>query len=226
MASQSSATAITQMRVALAQINPRLGDIPFNVELVMEYVTKAQSMGAHLVLFPEMVITGYPIEDLAHRQTLQEASVRAIEALATTLLDGGMGEMAIVIGYLDHAGDENGKSSALNRAAIIHRGEVKARYTKRHLPNYGVFDEYRNFAAGNSSLIVRHCGVDVAIAICEDIWQEGEAMAELAARAPGLLAEINRSPYESKKDDQRLSLLSRRSLQIGAPLCYVNMTGG
>jgi len=226
MVSQSSAAAITQLRVALAQMNPRLGDIPFNSALVMEYAQKAQSMGAHLVLFPEMVITGYPIEDLAHRQTLQESSARTVEALAKSLQDGGMGEMAIVVGYLDHGSPEIGKSSALNRAAIIHRGEVKARYTKRHLPNYGVFDEYRNFTAGGTSLIFRHCGVDVAIAICEDIWQEGEAMAELATRSPGVLAVINGSPYERDKDDQRLALVSRRAMQIGAPLCYVNMTGG
>ena len=225
------------MRVALAQINPRLGDIAGNSSLVMEYAAKAQSMGAHLVLFPEMVITGYPIEDLAHRQSLQRASSEAVARLARELDAAGMGEMAILLGYLDHAsshGDGSPSSSsssataatAANRAAILHRGEVKARYTKRHLPNYGVFDEYRNFAPGSASLIVRHCGVDVAIAICEDIWQEGEAMSELAARSPGLLAVINGSPYERNKDDQRLNLVARRAIQLGAPLCYVNMTGG
>ena len=127
----------------------------------------------------------------------------------------------MIVGYLDGSEDQ-----AFNCAAVIHRGEVKARYTKRHLPNYGVFDEYRNFVPGSGSLIVRHCGVDIAIAICEDIWQEGDAMAEVAARNPGLLVVINGSPYERNKDDVRLALAQRRSIQVGAPLCYVNMIGG
>lgn len=215
------------MRIALAQINPRLGDIAGNSSLVKEYAAKAQSMGAHLVLFPEMVITGYPIEDLAHRESLQRASKEAIHLLARELEESGMGEMAIVLGYLDQASASASHSpSAANSAAILHRGEVKGKYIKRHLPNYGVFDEYRNFVPGNASLIFRHCGVDVAIAICEDIWQQGEAMSELATRTPGLLVVINGSPYERNKDDQRLNLVARRAIQLGAPLCYVNMTGG
>ena len=215
--------SITQMRIGLAQVNPRVGDIAHNVALIREYVAKAQQGGAHLLLFPEMVITGYPIEDLAHRQSLQRESVAATTQLASTLEAEGYGEIAIVIGYLDQS--ENGKS-ARNCAAILHRGEVRARYIKRHLPNYGVFDEYRNFAPGDSTLLFRHCGVDIALAICEDIWQEGAAMVEVASRNPGLLVVINGSPYEREKDDQRLNLVSRRALQMGAPLCYVNMTGG
>jgi NAD+ synthase (glutamine-hydrolysing) len=215
--------SITQMRIGLAQVNPHVGDIAHNVALIREYVAKAQQGGAHLLLFPEMVITGYPIEDLAHRQSLQRESVAATTQLASTLEAEGYGEIAIVIGYLDQS--ENGKS-ARNCAAILHRGEVRARYIKRHLPNYGVFDEYRNFAPGDSTLLFRHCGVDIALAICEDIWQEGAAMVEVASRNPGLLVVINGSPYEREKDDQRLNLVSRRALQIGAPLCYVNMTGG
>ncbi len=210
------------MRVALAQINPRLGDIQFNIDLVFEHARKAQAQRAHLLLFPEMVITGYPVEDLSLRSSLQRASSAAVEGLALSLQREGLGEMAIVVGYLDQG---TGKL-ARNCAAVLHRGEVKARYTKRHLPNYGVFDEYRNFEPGRETLIFRHCGVDVAIAICEDIWQEGEAMSELAQRTPGLLAVINGSPYERNKDDQRLDLVRRRALQIGSPLCYVNMIGG
>lgn len=170
-----------------------------------------------------MVITGYPIEDLAHRQSLQRESSAAVQHLAMSLDAEGFGELAIVIGFLDQSQDGE---SARNCAAVIHRGEVRARYVKRHLPNYGVFDEYRNFTPGDSTLVFRHCGVDVALAICEDIWQEGAAMAEVASRNPGLLVVINGSPYEREKDDQRRNLVSRRAMQIGAPLCYVNMTGG
>ncbi|MGA1706863.1 MAG: nitrilase-related carbon-nitrogen hydrolase, partial [Candidatus Nanopelagicaceae bacterium] len=215
--------SMTQMRIGLAQINPRVGDIEHNIALIREYVGKAQHSGVHLLLFPEMVVTGYPIEDLTHRSSLQRESVAATNHLAASLETEGFGEMAVVVGYLDQS--ENGKS-ARNCAAVIHRGQVRARYVKRHLPNYGVFDEYRNFTPGESTLLFRHCGVDVAIAICEDIWQEGAAMAEVAARNPGLVVVINGSPYERKKDDQRRDLVARRALQIGAPLCYVNMTGG
>ena len=219
---QSANTAITQMRVALAQINPRLGDIKYNSDLILEYARKAEVQRAHLVLFPEMVITGYPVEDLSLRSSLQGASSAAVVDLATSLQHEGLGEMAVIVGYLDQGTSHR----ARNSAALLHRGEVKARYIKRHLPNYGVFDEYRNFEAGKETLIFRHCGVDVAIAICEDIWQEGEAMSEVAERTPGLLAVINGSPYERNKDDQRLALVQRRAVQMGAPLCYVNMVGG
>ncbi len=213
---------MTQMRVALAQINPRLGDIKYNLDLVMDNARKAGAHRAHLLLLPEMVVTGYPVEDLSLRSSLQQASSAALQELASTLVGEGLGEMAIVVGYLDR-GTSN---LARNCAAVLHRGEVRARYTKRHLPNYGVFDEYRNFEAGNSTLIFRHCGVDVAIAICEDIWQGGDAMSQLAERSPGLLAVINGSPYERRKDDQRLALVQRRAIEMGSPLCYVNMTGG
>lgn len=221
--------SITQMRIGMAQVNPRVGDIAHNVALVREYAEKAQQAGVHLLLLPEMVMTGYPIEDLAHRESLQRESAAAVRELARSLQGEGLGEMAVVVGYLDgvdEAIEGQSRKSATNCAAILHRGEVRARYVKRQLPNYGVFDEFRNFAPGNSTLVFRHCGVDVAIAICEDIWQEGSAMNEVAIRTPGLLVVINGSPYEREKDDQRRDLVARRANQIGAPVCYLNMTGG
>jgi NAD+ synthase (glutamine-hydrolysing) len=126
-----------------------------------------------------------------------------------------------IVGYLDQV---NGKPQ--NTVAVIAGHEVKARYVKCHLPNYGVFDEFRNFVAGDSTLIVRIHGVDVGIAICEDLWIDGGITAELAARKPGLLIVPNGSPYERNKDDVRLSLVSQRAAAAGAPLVYVNMTGG
>ena len=101
-----------------------------------------------------------------------------------------------------------------------------ARYIKHHLPNYGVFDEYRNFVPGTQSLVARICGIDIGFAICEDIWQEGGPVAELATRNIGLLLVPNGSPFERAKDDQRLTLVQKRAKQIGAPLVYVNMCGG
>ena len=127
--------------------------------------------------------------------------------------------MVIVLGYLDE------KVSPLNAVALIHRGKVVAKYAKRHLPNYGVFDEFRNFAPGSQSLVVRFCGVDLGIAICEDIWQESDAVVELASRKPGLVLVSNASPYERKKDDLRLELVRKRAREFGAPLVYVNQVG-
>lgn len=222
MSSQSS--SLTQLRVALAQINPTLGEIPGNIALIKKYAHHALDAGAHLLLFPEMAVTGYPVEDLAHRRSLQQASRRAIENLARELASEGVGEIAIVVGFLD--GPTDGGPRPVNSAAILHRGEVKGRYIKRHLPNYGVFDEFRNFEPGQNSLIFRHCAVDIALLICEDIWQEGQVMAEVGQRGPGLIAVINGSPYEKEKDDIRLGLTQRRAIGAGAPLCYVNMTGG
>lgn len=222
MSSQSS--SLTQLRVALAQINPTLGEIPGNIALIKKYAHHALEAGAHLLLFPEMAVTGYPVEDLAHRRSLQQASRRAIENLARELASEGVGEIAIVVGFLD--GPTDGGPRPVNSAAILHRGEVKGRYIKRHLPNYGVFDEFRNFEPGQNSLIFRHCAVDIALLICEDIWQEGQVMAEVGQRGPGLIAVINGSPYEKEKDDIRLGLTQRRAIGAGAPLCYVNMTGG
>lgn len=222
MSSQSS--SLTQLRVALAQINPTLGEIPGNIALIKKYAHHALDAGAHLLLFPEMAVTGYPVEDLAYRQSLQQASRRAIENLARELASEGVGEIAIVVGFLD--GPTDGGPRPVNAAAILHRGEVKGRYIKRHLPNYGVFDEFRNFEPGKNSLIFRHCAVDIALLICEDIWQEGQVMAEVGQRGPGLIAVINGSPYEKEKDDIRLGLTQRRAIGAGAPLCYVNMTGG
>jgi len=226
MASQSE--ALVQLRIGLAQVNPRLGDIAYNKSLVKEFVASAAQGGAHLVVFPEMVITGYPVEDLANRASLQRASERAVSELAVELASSGFGELAVIVGYLQppHSESFSGSNSArpLNGAALIHRGEVKARYFKRDLPNYGVFDEFRNFQAGDRSFIFRHLGVDIALAICEDIWQS--ATSDLVARNPGLLVVINGSPYERKKDDARFALVCRRAQELGAPLAYVNMTGG
>jgi NAD+ synthase (glutamine-hydrolysing) len=200
-----------KLRVALAQINPTVGDLAGNARLIAEAVKSAQAHGANLIVFPEMIVTGYPVEDLALRPSFQAASIKAVEEIAT----GIAGDLVAVVGYLDK-GPKNG-------VAIIHEGKIKARYVKRHLPNYGVFDEFRNFVAGDQSLVVRIHGVDVAVAICEDIWHSLE---EIAARTPGLLVVPNGSPFERNKDDVRLALVQKRAKEIGAPVAYVNMTGG
>jgi NAD+ synthase (glutamine-hydrolysing) len=206
-----------KLRLALAQINPTVGDLAGNAALVLKLAADAQRAGVNIAIFPEMVLTGYPVEDLALRPSFQAASKSALEALARQLTP----ELVSIVGYLDHI---DGKPQ--NMVAVISGGEVKARYAKCHLPNYGVFDEYRNFVAGDRTLIVRIHGVDVGIAICEDLWIDGGITAELAARNPGLVIVPNGSPYERAKDDLRLALVTRRAREAGAPLAYVNMTGG
>ena len=130
-----------QIRVALAQMNPTVGDLAGNSSKILHQAQLAHTAGAHLILFPEMVLTGYPVEDLALRSTFRDASKKALAQLAPLLPP----ELAAVIGYLEES--ENGKPQ--NAVALIHQGEIRARYIKHHLPNYGVFDEFRNFVAAS-----------------------------------------------------------------------------
>ena len=200
-----------KLRVALAQINPTVGDLAGNAGLIADCVNQAQAQGANLIVFPEMIVTGYPVEDLALRPSFQAASIRAVQEIAATI----SGDIVAVVGYLDQG--------PKNAVAVIHNGKIVATYVKRHLPNYGVFDEFRNFVPGDQSLVVRIHGVDVAVAICEDIWH---SLDSIAARTPGLLVVPNGSPFERNKDDVRLALVQKRAKEIGAPVAYVNMTGG
>lgn len=208
------------IRLASAQINPVVGDIKGNIKLIIDAVKTAEAKGAQIVLFPEMVVTGYPVEDLALRPAFRKASSDAVKDLAKSLATLGLSEILVVVGFLDDDG------RPLNSVALIYAGEVKAKYVKRHLPNYGVFDEFRNFVAGAGTLVVRFNGVDIGIAICEDIWRDEGPMQELADRKPGLVLVPNGSPYERSKDDLRLELVRKRAAQLAAPLVYTNMFGG
>ena len=211
-----------QIRIALAQINPTVGDLDKNADLISKYAFDATNAGATLIVFPEMVLTGYPVEDLANRASFRAASIAAVEKLATRINQEGNGDLTLLVGYLG----ESPSGRPQNCVAVIYRGEILATYIKHHLPNYGVFDEYRNFAPGNHSLVVRVAGVDIGVAICEDIWQAGGPVAELAKRNIGLLLVPNGSPFEANKDDARLALVQQRAIELNAPLAYVNMTGG
>ena len=211
-----------QIRIALAQINPTVGDLAANADLISKNAFEAAKAGAVIVVYPEMILTGYPVEDLATRASFRTASINAVNQLAKRINDEGNGDLTLLVGYLG----ESEKGEPQNCVAVIHQGVIKATYIKHHLPNYGVFDEFRNFKPGNHSLVIRVVGVDIGIAICEDIWQEGGPVAELAKRNIGLFLVPNGSPFEANKDDVRLALVQRRAQQINAPLAYVNMTGG
>jgi NAD+ synthase (glutamine-hydrolysing) len=168
-----------------------------------------------------MALTGYPVEDLALRESFGEAAKRTLDALAGRLADAGCGDVAVFVGYLDR--DEAGPRNA---AAVLYQGAVVARQFKHFLPNYGVFDEARIFKAGNGLDVVRLHGLDIGMVICEDIWQDGGPIAALGAAGVDLVLVPNASPYERNKDDQRLPLVRRRAAEAGAPLAYVNWVGG
>jgi len=201
------------LRIAMAQINPVLGDLEGNSQLILGAVKEALVSGADVVLFSEMVLTGYPVEDLALRPAFQSASRRRVNELAEQIEKIGGGELLVIIGYLDH--DEKPE----------HRGKVVGKYVKHHLPNYGVFDEFRNFGQGDKSLVIRFGSIDIALAICEDIWQEGGPVANLSKANPGILLVANGSPFERDKDGVRLDLARKRVKQLGCPLVYLNMVG-
>jgi NAD+ synthase (glutamine-hydrolysing) len=235
----------TQLRVACAQIDTRVGDLEGNCALVTSWTAKAAADGAHVVVFPEMTLTGYPAEDLVLRESFASASEHALVDLAAELQRQGLGEVAVVVGYLAHTdghgpapvehppidddrpGDANPRHGApRNAAALLHGGEVVVRYYKRHLPNYGVFDEARYFVPGHELPVVRLHGVDIALAICEDLWVDDGPCAVAGEAGVDLVVSPNASPYERNKDDVRLPLVRRRAAEARAPIVYSNQVGG
>ncbi|MFJ4960860.1 NAD+ synthase [Streptomyces sp. NPDC088729] len=220
-----------QLRLALNQIDSTVGDLAGNSEAIVHWTRHAVEQGAHLVAFPEMVLTGYPVEDLALRSSFVEASRQALRALAARLDAEGFGEVPVVVGYLDrseHGAARYGQpaGSPRNAAAVLHGGQIALNFAKHHLPNYGVFDEFRYFVPGDSMPVVRVRGVDVALAICEDLWQDGGRVPAARSAGAGLLLSVNASPYERDKDDTRLELVRKRAREAGCTTAYLAMIGG
>lgn len=220
-----------QLRLALCQIDSCVGDLTGNADAVVRWARHAAAGGAHLAAFPELMLTGYPVEDLALRSSFVAASRTALRELAARLEREGLGELPVVLGYLDRSeqlepalGQPAG--APRNAAAVLHRGTVVLSFAKHHLPNYGVFDEYRYFVPGDTLPVVRVGGVDVALAICEDLWQDGGRVPAARAAGAGLLLAINASPYEVNKDDTRLELVRKRAQEAGCALAYLAMVGG
>ncbi|MEU9630147.1 NAD+ synthase [Streptomyces luteogriseus] len=220
-----------QLRLALNQIDAGVGDLAGNTESIVRWTRHSAEQGAHLVAFPEMVLTGYPVEDLALRSSFVEASRAALRALAARLAEEGFGELPVIVGYLDRSATAQPKygqpaGAPQNAGAVLHRGEVVLNFAKHHLPNYGVFDEFRYFVPGDSMPVLRVHGVDVALAICEDLWQDGGRVPAARSARAGLLVSINASPYERNKDDTRLELVRKRAQEAGCTTAYLAMIGG
>ncbi|MEU1848819.1 NAD+ synthase [Streptomyces sp. NPDC019990] len=220
-----------QLRLALNQIDSSVGDLDGNAESVVRWTRHSAEQGAHLVAFPEMVLTGYPVEDLALRSSFVEASRAALRSLAARLADEGFGELPVIVGYLDRSATAQPKygqpaGAPQNAGAVLYGGEVVLNFAKHHLPNYGVFDEFRYFVPGDSMPVLRVHGVDVALAICEDLWQDGGRVPAARSAQAGLLVSINASPYERNKDDTRLELVRKRAQEAGCTTAYLAMIGG
>ncbi|MFE2034042.1 NAD+ synthase [Streptomyces scopuliridis] len=220
-----------QLRLALNQIDSTVGDLAANAEAIVHWTRHAAEQGAHVVAFPEMVLTGYPVEDLALRSSFVEASRAAVRALAGRLDEEGFGELPVVVGYLDRSESAQPRygqpaGAPRNAAAVLHRGAVVLNFAKHHLPNYGVFDEFRYFVPGDTMPVIRVHGVDIALAICEDLWQDGGRVPAARSAEAGLLLSVNASPYEREKDDTRLDLVRKRAQEAGCTTAYLAMIGG
>jgi NAD+ synthase (glutamine-hydrolysing) len=222
-----------RLRLALAQTNPILGDLSGNASQILDAAKRASAAGADILAVGEMALSGYPIEDLAARPSFLREAATAVTLLAKKLLDEGLGDLVVVVGHPDGPfeprlmGTSNAPTAiAKNRASVIQHGHVKAQYTKHHLPNYSVFDEYRIFIPGDELLVLRIKGVDVALIICEDLWRDGGPVARVLEADAGLLLVINASPFERDKDEVRLPLVTRRAVETDTIVAYVNIVGG
>ncbi|WP_448061038.1 NAD+ synthase [Cellulomonas hominis] len=229
MPQQFPPTESPALRIALAQIDTCVGDVAGNTRAVLDWSRRAADAGAQLVVFPEMTVTGYPIEDLALRASFRRAAERALLEVAAQLEADGLGDLAVVVGTVgerttrEHAG---APARPTNQGVLLQHGKVQQRYDKHHLPNYGVFDEFRIFAPGDTPCVLQVGGRSVGLVICEDIWQDGGPVSQLDAGDVSLLLVINGSPFEEGKGHVRTELAARRAREVDAPVAYVNIVGG
>jgi len=219
---------MVDIRIALAQIDTCVGDVDTNSRTILEWSRRAAAEGAQVVAFPEMTITGYPIEDLALRASFQRAARAAVQTIADQLVADGLGDLTVVLGTVGapQVTRTSPGTRPTNQALVLQGGAVTASYDKHHLPNYGVFDEFRIFAPGAETCVLEIQGRRVGLVVCEDIWQDGGPVAELAAREVDLLLVLNGSPFEEGKGHSRTDLAVRRARELRAPVAYVNMVGG
>ena len=209
------------MRIALAQINPTVGDIEGNAAKIAEWIDRAAADGADLVVFPELCLPGYPAEDLYLKRHFVEANRAAIESLAR-----GTGDVAVLVGFAEPIPGGGDYRHAYNSVALIGAGKVRAVYRKNRLPNYAVFDEQRYFVPGADPVTVEITGVPVGLTICEDVWEEGPPASIEAAEGAALIANPSGSPYHRGKGREREAMFAARARAYGAHLAFCNLVGG
>jgi NAD+ synthase (glutamine-hydrolysing) len=203
------------LRVALAQINPTVGDIRGNSRKISDRIARARDEGAALVVFPELTLTGYPPEDLLLKTSFLDAADTALRELAAQT-----NGIVAVVGYPEKAED------VYNSAAVLADGEVVAVYRKMYLPNYGVFDEQRYFQSGSEAALVEVNGIPIGLSICEDIWEPGPpAMTEALAGAQ-VIVNLSASPYRAGYGLRRERMLVQRAVDYLAAVVFVNTVGG
>ncbi|MBL4781324.1 MAG: NAD+ synthase [Porticoccaceae bacterium] len=207
---------MTSLKLALAQINPLVGDIPGNTQLVIDTLTKARDeLKADIVIFPELVLCGYPPEDLLLRPSIQIRIEKALAQVAEAC-DG----IVAVIGY-----PWREKGQLYNMAGVIQNRKLIAQYAKNCLPNYQVFDEKRYFAAGDSPCVVDICGAQVGLSVCEDIWSS-EPLQRAREAGAEVIFNINASPFHVGKQTERVATVAQRAREGNIPIVYVNQIGG
>lgn len=204
------------MKICMAQINTLVGDIAGNAQRVLEVSAAQRDVGADMVVFPELTLTGYPPEDLLLRADLLERTNAALDQLCVQL----PADLIVVVGYPRARGE-----ALFNSVGVIHEGQVLAEYDKQCLPNYQVFDEKRYFRAGSEPCVVALSGLSVGLTICEDIWH-AEPVAGAKAAGADILININASPFHRGKQSERLSRVAECARAHQLPVLYVNQVGG
>src|SRR3954464_1861712 len=203
------------LRVALAQIDPTVGDIAGNAQKIREWIDRARDEDAQLVVFPELALTGYPPEDLLLKTHFVDAAGAALEELARD----AEGVVALV-GFPERRDD------VYNACAVLADGEVQAVYRKMFLPNYGVFDENRYFQAGTEPALIELNGVAIGLTVCEDLWEPGPPATSEALSGAQVIVNLSASPYHFAKPLEREQMLVQRARDNIAIVVFSNMVGG
>ncbi len=209
------------MRLALAQIDPTVGDIDGNAAKIAEWIARASAQAADLVIFPELCVSGYPAEDLYLKRHFVEANRRAVEELAR-----GVHEMVVLVGFAEPVAGGGDFRRAHNSLAVLANGGVRAVYRKNRLPNYAVFDEQRYFIPGTEPATIDVAGARVGLTICEDVWVEGAPASTEAAGGAELIANPSGSPYHRGKGREREAMFAERARAYGTHLAFCNLVGG
>ncbi len=209
------------MRVALAQIDPTVGDIDGNAAKIAEWIGRAAAAGAELAIFPELCLPGYPAEDLYLKRHFLEANRRAVEELA-----GQVGEMTVLVGFAEPVAGGGDSRRAHNSLAVLSAGGVRGVYRKMRLPNYAVFDEQRYFVPGEAPMTIDVAGQRVGLTICEDCWAPGPPAQTEAEQGATLIANPSGSPYHRGKGGERTEMFAERSRAYGAYFAFCNLVGG
>jgi NAD+ synthase (glutamine-hydrolysing) len=206
---------LKKIRIALAQINPVVGDLKGNAKKIVSNIEKARRIKADIIAFPELTVTGYPPEDLLLKPQFIQDNRDALQSVATATED-----ITAVIGFVDR------NDGIYNAAALVSNKKIIDVYHKKHLPNYGVFDEQRYFRAGTVMPVYNFCGIHIGVTICEDIWHKKSPAVAQAMNGAHIIVNINASPYHTGKAFEREKMVSSLASRCGVTIAYVNMVGG